>query len=160
MTWLDAERPDDVAARLLHGDWKLDNLVLDLAAQPRITGVLDWEMATVGDPLMDLGSSLAYWVTADDDESFRLILTQPTTLPGMPTREQIVDRYLARTHLVPAARSGWTFYEAFGLFRLAVIVQQIWARYSAGATTNPRFASFGRATEVLVRRAEQVAGCG
>jgi aminoglycoside phosphotransferase (APT) family kinase protein len=159
MRWLDAEQPADVAASLLHGDWKLDNLVLDLAGVPRITGVLDWEMATVGDPLMDLGASLAYWVTADDDPAFGRILTQPTTLPGMPTREQIVDRYLARAGLTVPAATGWTFYEAFGLFRLAVIVQQIWARYRSGHSTNPRFAGFGVAATTLIERAERVTGC-
>jgi aminoglycoside phosphotransferase (APT) family kinase protein len=156
MAWLAAHQPQDVRASLLHGDWKLDNLVLDLAGTPRITGVLDWEMATVGDPLMDLGASLAYWVTAGDDEEFGLVSTQPSTLAGMPTREEIVARYLQRTGL----RTGnWTFYEVFGLFRLAVIVQQIWARYRSGHTTNPRFAHFGVAAAVLVRRAERLAGC-
>ena len=152
MTWLDARQPDDVAACLLHGDWKLDNLVLDLSGPPRITGVLDWEMATVGDPLMDLGSSLAYWVGADDDTAFQQLATQVSDLPGMPTREQIVARYLDRTGL-PV--EDWTFYEVFGLFRLAVIVQQIWARYRSGSTTNPRFAAFGSVVRVLLDRAER-----
>jgi aminoglycoside phosphotransferase (APT) family kinase protein len=154
MAWLHAGQPDDVAARLLHGDWKLDNLLLDLSGSPRITGVLDWEMATVGDPLMDLGSSLAYWVGGDDDAPFRSLATQVSDLPGMPTREEVVARYLGRTGL-PVG--DWTFYEVFGLFRLAVIVQQIWARYLAGSTTNPRFAEFGAVTRVLLDRAGRVA---
>jgi aminoglycoside phosphotransferase (APT) family kinase protein len=154
MAWLDAGQPDDVAARLLHGDWKLDNLVLDLSGPPRITGVLDWEMATVGDPLMDLGSSLAYWVGADDDAPFRSLATQVSDLPGMPTREEVVARYLHRTGL---PGGDWTFYEVFGLFRLAVIVQQIWARYLAGDTTNPRFSEFGIVARVLLDRATRVA---
>ncbi|TYP90285.1 phosphotransferase family protein [Blastococcus xanthinilyticus] len=156
MGWLAEHQPADVRASLLHGDWKLDNLVLDLSGAPRITGVLDWEMATVGDPLMDLGSSLAYWVTADDDEEFGLVSTQPSILPGMPTREQLVERYLARTGL---RTDNWTFYEVFGLFRLAVIIQQIWARYSSGHSTNPRFANFGIAAAVLLQRAEKLSGC-
>lgn len=156
MAWLAEHQPQDVRASLLHGDWKLDNLVLDLSGTPRITGVLDWEMATVGDPLMDLGASLAYWVTADDDEEFGTVSMQPSTLPGMPTREELVERYLARTGLRPA---NWTFYEVFGLFRLAVILQQIWARYRSGNSTNPRFATFGSATAVLIERAEALAGC-
>lgn len=157
MAWLAAEQPDDVAECLLHGDWKLDNLVLDLSGEPRITGILDWEMTTVGDPLMDLGASLAYWVTADDDPAYARLLAQPTSLPGMPSREEVVTRYLARTGLAPTARSGWTFYQTFGLFRLAVIAQQIWARYRAGQTTDPRFASFGAATGLLTDRAQRVA---
>ncbi len=153
MSWLERRQPPDVAHRLVHGDWRLDNLVLDLGdpgADPTVVGVLDWEMATVGDPLMDLGSSLAYWITADDDEAFGLLRRQPTHLPGMPTREDYVDRYLATTGL-PLA--DWPFYEVFGLFRLAVIIQQIWYRYRLGQTTNPAFAQFGLATEVLLDRA-------
>jgi aminoglycoside phosphotransferase (APT) family kinase protein len=154
IAWLDAEQPEDVAARLLHGDWKLDNLVLDLSGAPRITGVVDWEMATVGDPLMDLGSSLAYWVGAEDDPAFRALASQVSDLPGMPTREEVVARYLSRTGLQV---DDWTFYEVFGLFRLAVIVQQIWARYRAGDTTNPRFAAFGSVVHVLLARATHIA---
>ncbi|GIH92938.1 phosphotransferase family protein [Planobispora siamensis] len=155
MAWLEEHRPDDVATRLIHNDWKLDNLVLDLDGTPRVVGVLDWEMATVGDPLMELGSAMAYWITADDDELYGLLRRQPTHLPGMPTREQFVARYLARTGL-PMGR--WEFYEVFGLFRLAVIAQQIWFRYRAGQTTNPAFAGFGDAVRILVARASSLAG--
>ena len=153
MAWLAERQPDDVAARLLHGDWKLDNLVLDLSGSPRITGILDWEMATVGDPLMDLGASLAYWITADDDELYQLLRRQPSHLPGMPTREELVARYLGRTGLVAG---DWRFYEVFGLFRLAVIIQQIWARYRAGQTSNPAFAQFGGAVGILLARCSRL----
>lgn len=155
--WLDERQPGDVAARMLHGDWKLDNLVLDLddpdGGAPRVVGVLDWEMATVGDPLMDLGSSMAYWVTADDEPFFALTRRQASHLPGMPTREEMVARYLERTGL-PV--DDWRFYEVFGLFRLAVIAQQIWARYRSGQTTNPAFKDFGGAVAVLVDRAAKL----
>jgi aminoglycoside phosphotransferase (APT) family kinase protein len=153
MGWLAEHQPPDVAARLIHGDWRFDNLVLDLADEPRIIGVLDWEMATVGDPLMDLGSSLAYWIGADDDPAFQLLRRQPTDVPGMPTREQYVARYLERTGL---PMGDWTFYEAFGLFRLAVIAQQIWYRYRRGETTNPQFAQFGAGVNVLIDRARSL----
>src|SRR5512139_792696 len=158
MAWLDAQRPDDVAARLIHGDWKLDNLVLDMtgSAGPRVVGILDWEMATVGDPLMDLGAAMAYWITAGDDPFYALLRRQPSHLPGMPSREEMVERYLRRTGLRPAA--DWTFYEVYGIFRLAVIIQQIWARYRAGQTTNPRFQSFGDAVNILIGRAAAIAG--
>ncbi|MFC4057333.1 phosphotransferase family protein [Planomonospora corallina] len=155
MAWLDGRRPEDAALRLIHNDWKLDNLVLDMSGPARIVGVLDWEMATIGDPLMELGSSMAYWITADDDELYALLRRQPTHLPGMPTREQFVERYLARTGL---KMGDWTFYEVFGLFRLAVIAQQIWFRYRAGQTTNPAFAMFGDAVRILVGRASALAG--
>ncbi|MDO8306807.1 MAG: phosphotransferase family protein [Actinomycetota bacterium] len=150
MAWLDARQRPDVAARLVHGDWRFDNLVLDLGGEPRIAGVLDWEMATVGDPLMDLGCSLAYWIQSDDDPDLQLLRRQPTHLPGMPTREEYVARYLARTGF-PV--DDWPFYEVFGLFRLAVIIQQIWFRYRLGQTTNPAFSAFGVGTNVLVAQA-------
>jgi aminoglycoside phosphotransferase (APT) family kinase protein len=150
MAWLDANRPADVASCVIHGDWRIDNVVFNLE-QARIVGVLDWELATVGDPLMDLGSSLAYWVDRDDESAFAALRRQPSHLPGMPTREEFVQRYL---QLSGRSCADFTFYEVFGLFRLAVIIQQIWARYRAGQTTNPAFAGFGDACNTLVNRAE------
>ena len=150
MAWLEANRPDDVASCVIHGDWRIDNVVFNLE-QARIVGVLDWELATVGDPLMDLGSSLAYWVDRDDEPAFAALRRQPSHLPGMPTREEFVQRYL---QLSGRSCDDFTFYEVFGLFRLAVIIQQIWARYRAGQTTNPAFAGFGDACNTLINRAE------
>jgi aminoglycoside phosphotransferase (APT) family kinase protein len=150
MSWLDVHQPPDVAARLIHGDWRLDNLVLDLAPEPAIVGVLDWEMATVGDPLMDVGASLAYWITADDDDAFQLMRRQPNNLEGIPSREEYIARYLERTGFQV---EDWRFYEVYGLFRLAVIAQQIWFRYRRGETTNPAFALFGPAVSMLNDRA-------
>ena len=154
MRWLDAHQPADVAARLIHGDWRLDNLVLDLTTAPKVLGVLDWEMATIGDPLMDVGASLAYWIQADDDPDYHLMRMQPSDLPGMPTRAEYVARYIERTGL-PV--DDWTFYEVYGLFRLAVIAQQIWFRYRRGDTTNPAFALFGAGVNVLIARARSLA---
>ncbi len=155
MTWLDAQQPEDVAARMIHGDWRFDNLVVDPEQPSTVRAVLDWEMATVGDPLMDLGAALAYWVQADDDPIFQMFRRQPSNIPGMPTRDEIVAHYLDRTGLaLPTA--GWRFYEVYGLFRLAVIAQQIWYRYRAGQTTNPAFAQFGAAVTYLVARAERI----
>jgi len=150
MAWLDANQPADVDSCVIHGDWRIDNVVFDLQ-QARIVGVLDWELATVGDPLMDLGSGLAYWVDRDDEPAFASLRRQPSHLPGMPTREEFVARYL---QLSGRACADFTFYEVFGLFRLAVIIQQIWARYRAGQTTNPAFAGFGDAVNTLINRAE------
>jgi aminoglycoside phosphotransferase (APT) family kinase protein len=152
MAWLDANRPADVASCVIHGDWRIDNVVFNLE-QARIVGVLDWELATVGDPLMDLGSSLAYWVDRDDEPAFAALRRQPSHLPGMPTREEFVQRYL---QLSGRSCDDFTFYEVCGLFRLAVIIQQIWARYRAGQTTNPAFAGFGDACNTLVNRAERL----
>lgn len=148
MEWLAANQPDDVDACLIHGDWRFDNVVLDPAHLSPVA-VLDWELATVGDPLMDLGSALAYWVQADDDDFFRAFRRQPSNAPGMPRRADIVSRYLERTGY-PC--DDWRFYEVFGLFRLAVIAQQIWYRYTNGQTTNPAFRQFGPAVDYLMWR--------
>ena len=150
MAWLSANQPNDVDSCIIHGDWRIDNVVFDLA-NARIAGVLDWELATVGDPLMDLGSALAYWVDRDDEAAFASLRRQPSHLPGMPTRDEFVQRYL---ELSGRKCNDFTFYEVFGLFRLAVIIQQIWARFRLGQTTNPAFAGFGDAVNILINRAE------
>ena len=150
MAWLSANQPNDVDSCIIHGDWRIDNVVFDLA-NARIAGVLDWELATVGDPLMDLGSALAYWVDRDDEAAFASLRRQPSHLPGMPTRDEFVQRYL---ELSGRKCNDFTFYEVFGLFRLAVIIQQIWARFRLGQTTNPAFAGFGDAVNTLINRAE------
>ncbi len=137
--WLRANTPGDVATCVIHNDWRLDNVVLSEQEPTRVVGVLDWEMATLGDPLMDLGCALAYWVQADDDLLMRAMRRQPTHLPGMLRREEVVAHYLERTGLKPA---NWTFYEVYGLFRLAVIAQQIYYRYHHRQTRNPAFRNF------------------
>ncbi|MEZ5186121.1 MAG: phosphotransferase family protein [Candidatus Nanopelagicales bacterium] len=155
MKWLDAEQPDDVGACVIHNDWRFDNLVLDPDDLSEIRAVLDWELATVGDPFMDLGSALAYWVQADDDEQMQAFRRQPSSAPGMPTRTEFVDRYCA---LAGRPRPDWLFYEVYGLFRLAGIAQQIWYRYRAGQTSNPAFAPFGPAVVNLVNRCQRLIG--
>ena len=137
--WLRANTPEDIATCVIHNDWRFDNVVLDPAEPTSVIGVLDWEMATLGDPLMDLGSALAYWVQADDNFLMRTTRRQPTHLPGMLRREEVVEYYLDRTGLKPA---NWAFYEVFGLFRLAVIAQQIYYRYHHKQTRNPAFKNF------------------
>jgi aminoglycoside phosphotransferase (APT) family kinase protein len=137
--WLAERVPDDVASCVIHNDWRLDNVVLDPADPTRIIGVLDWEMATIGDPLMDLGGALAYWVHADDPLLMRATRRQPSDLPGMLRRDEVVAHYLDRTGLRPAS---WAFYEVFGLFRVAAIAQQIYYRYHRRETRNPAFKRF------------------
>jgi len=149
--WLAAEQPGDVAQRLIHNDFRLDNLVFDHAAPHPVVGVLDWEMATVGDPLMDLGGALAYWVTDEDDEFFRMFRRQPSNAPGMWSRERIVEVYCDRLGF-SMTPERWRFYEVFGLFRLAVIAQQIWYRYYHRQTTNEAYAVFGPAVAYLETR--------
>jgi aminoglycoside phosphotransferase (APT) family kinase protein len=149
IAWLEAKKPaGEVAITLIHNDFRFDNVVLapdDL----RVIGVLDWEMATLGDPLMDLGNTLAYWVQADDDPVFQMMRRQPTNAPGMLTRQEVVDCYGEKT--------GWhvdnfDFYAVYGYFRLAGIAQQIWYRYYHQQTSNPAFAPFGPMVNYLEQR--------
>jgi aminoglycoside phosphotransferase (APT) family kinase protein len=139
MSWLVAHTPDDVATCVVHNDFRFDNVVLDPKEPTRVVGVLDWEMATLGDPLMDLGSALAYWVQANDDFFARSLRRQPTHLPGMLTRDEVVAYYCEKTG---RSTDDWAFYEVYGLFRLAVIAQQIYYRYQQGQTRNPAFRNF------------------
>ncbi len=132
--WLQENVPTTSATAFIHNDYKYDNLVLDQNTLD-IKAVLDWEMATVGDPLMDLGTTLAYWVEADDNKSLRAFnLTWPE---GNLTREQLIDTYATLRHL---KIDDILFYYVFGCFKLAVIAQQIYARYKKGLTKDPRFA--------------------
>jgi len=153
-SWLEENTPDDVGSCVIHGDFRIDNLVLDPERPSRILGVLDWEMATIGDPLMDLGNSLAYWVQADDDRIARSTRRQPTHLPGMLTRGELVAAYLERSGRQPP--ENWVFYEVYGLFRLAVIVQQIYLRYHRRQTRNPAFKSFWLIVWYLDRRCRRL----
>jgi aminoglycoside phosphotransferase (APT) family kinase protein len=156
-TWLAAHQPADVAQRLIHNDFRFDNMVLDADDPLRVVGVLDWEMATVGDPLMDLGGMLAYWVEEGDDEFFQMFRRQPTTAPGMWTRDRIVEHYCGRMGFAMTPER-WRFYEVFGLFRLAVIAQQIWYRYFHRQTTNEAYAVFGPAVGYLETRCRRLVG--
>jgi aminoglycoside phosphotransferase (APT) family kinase protein len=149
IAWLEDKKPaSEVAITLIHNDFRFDNVVLD-ADDLHVIGVLDWEMATLGDPLMDLGNTLAYWVQADDDPVFQLMRRQPTNAPGMLTRREVVDYYGEKT--------GWRvdnfdFYEVYGYFRLAGIAQQIWYRFYHQQTSNPAFAQFGPMVNYLEQR--------
>jgi aminoglycoside phosphotransferase (APT) family kinase protein len=157
VAWLRRRMPPDAArAAIVHNDFKFDNVVLDPADALKIIGVLDWEMATVGDPLMDLGCSLAYWVEAQDPPELQAIRMSPTHLPGAPTRRELVARYVARSGLAPAP---FAFYRCFGLFRLAVIAQQIYYRYYHRQTADQRFASLIFAVQILEKTAlEEIRG--
>lgn len=157
MAWLHDNQPDDVATCVIHNDWRLDNVVLDAgiesSGQLRIVGVLDWEMSTLGDPLMELGGVAAYWTQADDDEVAQLSRKQPSHLPGMPTRAELVAYYCERAGL---SAENWPFYLAFGYFRLAVVIQQLYYRYHHGQTTNPAYRDLWMFVGYLRWRAGQV----
>lgn len=155
MDWLAANRPADVRICVIHNDFRFDNMVLDAPDTLTVVGVLDWEMATLGDALMDLAGVTAYWVQADDDEVAQRSRKQPTHLPGMPTRREVVDYYCGRMGL---SVDNWTFYEVFGLFRLAVIMQQIYYRYHYGQTHNPAFKDLWMYAGYLEWRCRRVIG--
>jgi aminoglycoside phosphotransferase (APT) family kinase protein len=139
MGWLEEHRPPDRGTCVIHNDFRLDNMVMAPRAPHEVRGVLDWEMATIGDPLMDLASSLTYWIERGDGLVARRFRRQPTDLRGFPTRRELAARYC---ELAGRDMDDWPFYEVFGLFRLAVIAQQIYRRYRDGRTTNPAFRFF------------------
>lgn len=146
--WLHTRMPVERGASLVHNDYKYDNLVLDSADLTRIVAVLDWEMCTLGDPLMDLGTTLAYWTEAGDDPRWRATGFGPTSLPGSLTRRQLAERYSRQTGFDV---SNLTYYFCFGLFKLAVIVQQIYYRFFKGHTQDPRFAELNQMVGLLGR---------
>jgi aminoglycoside phosphotransferase (APT) family kinase protein len=148
--WLAGRLPRESGFALIHNDFKYDNLVLDPGDLTRVVAVLDWEMATVGDPLMDLGTTLGYWVETDDPPSLLRNATGPTALPGTLTRRELVERYAGRTGRDVA---DVLFYYGFGLYKIAVIVQQIYARYVRGHTRDPRFARLNDLVAVLADQA-------
>ena len=133
---------------LIHNDYKFDNLVLDSNDHSSIRGVLDWELSGFGDPRLDLGSALAYWVEQDDPEELRAIKRGPTDMIGMLTRQELVAAYeeAARTSL-----SHMPFFEAFGLFKLAVIALQVDRQLANGKRYDGRFAGFA---ELLLERSQ------
>jgi len=137
MAWLQAEMPPDSdQPAIIHNDFKLDNVVLDPDTPGKIIGVLDWEMATLGDPLMDLGGSLAYWVEKADPPEMLAIKFMPTDTKGALTRDELVCYY---AELSGRTVDNYDFYYCFGLFRLAVIAQQIYYRFYHGQTRDKRF---------------------
>ena len=144
-----ANQPGDVRTCVIHNDFRFDNVVLD--DELNVVGVLDWEMATLGDPLMDLAGSLAYWIQADDDEVALSLRKQPSHLPGMPKRRELVAYYCDRMGF---EAGSWLFYDVFGAFRLAVIAQQIYYRFHSGQTHNPAY-DLGSMVDYLFARCDR-----
>jgi aminoglycoside phosphotransferase (APT) family kinase protein len=147
--WLASHMPAEGAPSLIHNDFKFDNVIFDPNLE-RITGVLDWEMATVGDPLMDLGTSLSYWVEAGDPQTFYQLPFGPTAKPGMMTRQQFAERYLERSG---RAADSLVFYYAFGLWKTAVVLQQIYYRWAKGKTADARFGQLIMGVRLLAEQA-------
>jgi len=152
--WLLQHMPESQGPTLVHNDFKLDNVMLAPADPSRAVAILDWEMCTVGDPLVDLGLLLCYWPQADDPEARKESISAVTTLPGWLGRKELVRRYASRTGRDVSAIH---FYEAFALFKVAVVIQQIYFRYQLGQTHDARFADFGGRAIGLLRAAWDVA---
>jgi aminoglycoside phosphotransferase (APT) family kinase protein len=151
--WLRDHRPLTAGHSLVHNDYKLDNVMLAADDPGRLVAVFDWDMCTLGDPLADLGALLAYWTEPSDPSYFQAISMMPASELGFLTRAELIARY--------AESSGRSvenvhFYHALGLYRLAVILAQIYVRYLRGQTQDARFAAFGELIPLTIRAAEAV----
>jgi aminoglycoside phosphotransferase (APT) family kinase protein len=146
--WMQGNLPSSSYATLIHNDYKFDNVILDPEDLTKIIGVLDWEMCTLGDPLSDLGTALAYWVETGDSDDLQKLRWGPTNYPGSMTRNELVQRYAQTTG---RDVSDMVFYVVFARFKVAVIVQQIYYRYHLGLTKDPRFAAMPEVVQSLLR---------
>ena len=157
IAWIERDVPDSPQVSLIHNDFKLDNLMVANDDPARAVAVLDWDMCTRGDPLMDLGTLLNYWTDPQDPESWRNATFMPTDKPGFPNRMEIARRYGARTGF---DMSRLTWYRVFGAFKIAVILQQIYIRYLRGQTQDERFATMGPRVQALIDKSRQMMTAG
>lgn len=148
--WLKTNQPTEQGPAFLHNDYKYDNVILNPHKLPEIIGVLDWEMATIGDPLMDLGATLAYWIEAGDPEVMKMF--NLTWLPGNWTRQEVIAHYAKKSG---RDLSNITFYYVFGLYKNAVIAQQIYARWKQGHSKDPRFGALLPVIQAMGKKAAQ-----
>lgn len=154
ITWLTSYIPTETQlVSIIHNDFKMDNLVWDSDQCERLIGVLDWEMSTVGDPIMDLACTLSFWVEENDPAELRQLRAMPSDHASIPTRMEAIQRYCAQT--------GWKFgeerfYRCFGLFRRAAIEQQKYRRFATGQTQDPRYINLGEAARVLLEACRAV----
>jgi aminoglycoside phosphotransferase (APT) family kinase protein len=155
--WMWQNIPPTGGVSLIHNDYKYDNVVLDPRDITKIIGVLDWEMCTIGDPLADLGTALAYWIEAADPEDLQEQRSGPTTYAGSFKRAELVEYYAQKTG---RDVSQMPFFLALALFKLAVIVQQIYYRYHLGLTKDERFAAMPQRIKILLRAALDCAQTG
>jgi aminoglycoside phosphotransferase (APT) family kinase protein len=155
--WLSRDVPQSPPPTVIHNDYKLNNLVLNPEDLTEVRAVLDWEMATVGDPLFDLAVSLTYWIEPDDPDELKAVMPTVTVTPGFMTRRELIDRYE-----IGSGRdlSDMHWYVVFGYFKLAAILQQIFARWKNGQTEDERFADFGERVRTLILHAEDLTRTG
>jgi aminoglycoside phosphotransferase (APT) family kinase protein len=154
IAWLERGLPSSDRVSLLHNDYKLDNMLVDADDPGRATAVLDWDMCTRGDPLMDVGYTLTFWGEAGDDPRWIEAASMPTRNPGFPTREAFIERYARKTGF-DCGEVRW--YHVFGGFKIAVILQQIYIRYLRGQTQDERFAIFGDRVAGLIDKGQVLA---
>ncbi len=152
--WLEANIPPESGrCSLLHGDYRIDNVILNKQDPFEISAVLDWEICALGDPLMDLGNSLACWVEKDDPVALKHLVIQPSMAEGMLTRDEILSLYQQKTGL---DTSDFNFYLVYGYWRFAVILQQIYYRYFNGETSDQRFKTFGVTVQHLGQHCQRL----
>jgi aminoglycoside phosphotransferase (APT) family kinase protein len=151
--WLETNMPKDSGkVGVLHGDYRIDNCILNPDDPTKISAIIDWEISALGDPLMDLGNTLAYWIQADDPPHMQLTVRQPCTNPGMMTRQEILEFYADRTGYDV---SDMAYYYVYGIWRLCVIIQQIYFRYVSGSTQDERFKNYGQMVMALAETARE-----
>jgi len=155
--WLSQDVPQSPPPTVIHNDYKLNNLVLNPEDLTEVRAVLDWEMATVGDPLFDLAVSLTYWIEPDDPDDLKAVMPTVTVTPGFMTRQELIDRYESQSG---RDLSDMHWYVVFGYFKLAAILQQIYARWKNGQTEDERFADFGERVRTLILHAENLTRTG
>jgi len=155
--WLVNNVPDSPPPTVIHNDYKLNNLVLNPDDLTEVRAVLDWEMTTVGDPLFDLAVSLSYWVEPGDPDDLKAVMPTVTSTPGFMTRRELIDRYAEKSG---RDLSEMHWYVVFGYFKLAGILQQIFARWKNGQTSDERFATFGDRVRTLILHAETLSRTG
>ena len=154
--WLRDHRPPGEAPTLIHGDYHLDNVMLAPAPPPRVIAILDWETATLGDPLVDVGLATALWPDASDaDLPFGQTLSHAELGDGIGTRAELADAYAAASG---RALDHLPYYQALGLFRLACILEGSWARHQRGAADDPFFARLERGVPAMAARARALSG--
>ena len=153
--WLEANRPRSAAASLVHNDYKLDNTMFAADDPARVVAILDWDMCTLGDPLSDLGALLTYWTQPDDPPHVKAIRTMPEGDYAFMTREAVALRYAAASG---CDVSDMKYYHVLGIFRLLVILQQIYIRYVRGQTQDARFAALGGSVTALAEWALGIIG--
>jgi aminoglycoside phosphotransferase (APT) family kinase protein len=155
--WLVDGIPESPEPTIIHNDYKLNNLILNPEDLTDVRAVLDWEMATIGDPLFDLAVSLSYWTEPTDPEALKEVMPTVTSTPGFMPRKEFMERYAQRSG---RDLSGMHWYMVFGYFKLAVILQQIYARWEKGQTRDERFSNFDRRVRTLILHAKTLADKG